>query len=624
MRRKYNLESNLYGKLVGITFAIVFCTVMIVSAATISVAAANTDGQPVGIDNLWGSKIRTTYMEPVDQGYMRVFFNYSANKVNIEYYDQQFKLTGTKVLAMELPIWGGFYKGSDAYYLVEGENNEKCVDNTEVVRIIKYDMSWNRIGAGKVLAVEGWDYEIRYPFNYSCVNMTETGGKLYVITGREGYVDPKYGQGHQGMMLIRMDESSFDTEIVRADFWHSFAQYIDSRGSSIYLYEQSEGNRCTLLTRLDANSADPDYDEGMTDSVEVLKYGGERTSAWAIPCNATVDDVSLSSDNVLGIGTSIDQSSHGSDNVSYNIYLTVTPFSDFSEEATQVKWLTSNNDQYTEYSGVSITKVNDDRFLVAWEECGDTEYKRLDESDLLSDHRLHYVFIDGAGNKLTKVFTQGAAISDCHPVICGSNAVYCASTEYIVNFYAIDTETGAFSKKLYQFIEKNSIRGATVKKIADRVYTGKAVKPHPTVDYDYEYLKEGYDYTLSYKNNKSVGTATVIIKGIGYFKGTISKTFKIVPKGTKITKVSGGKKSLTVKWKLQKQQTSGYQIQCAKNAKFTKGKKTKTIKSNKTASKTIKKLTAKKKYYVRVRTFKKVSGKTYYSPWSPKKTVKVK
>jgi 6-phosphogluconate dehydrogenase (decarboxylating) len=94
-----------------------------------------------------------------------------------------------------------------------------------------------------------------------------------------------------------------------------------------------------------------------------------------------------------------------------------------------------------------------------------------------------------------------------------------------------------------------------------------------------------------------------------------------VPKATSLTTLKAGKGQLTVKWKKQSTQTSGYQIQYSTNKNF-KGAKTVNVKSTK---KTIKKLKKKKKYYVRVRAYKKVGGKGkyYYSPWTTK-TVKSK
>ena len=142
-------------------------------------------------------------------------------------------------------------------------------------------------------------------------------------------------------------------------------------------------------------------------------------------------------------------------------------------------------------------------------------------------------------------------------------------------------------------------------------------------------LEEGTDYTASYQNNEDVGVATLTITGDGSYGGTIAKTFRINPKGTPITKLKKGKKMITVKWKKQAAKMSasritGYQIQLATNKKFTKGKKTVTVKSYKKVSKKVPKLKAKKKYFVRVRTFKTVSGVKYYSPWSKVKAVKAR
>ena len=122
-------------------------------------------------------------------------------------------------------------------------------------------------------------------------------------------------------------------------------------------------------------------------------------------------------------------------------------------------------------------------------------------------------------------------------------------------------------------------------------------------------------YTVAYKNNKKVGTATAIIKFKGKYEGTLEKTFKIVPKGTSITKLSPKKKGFTVKYKKLKKNVSGYQIQYAKDSKFTKSAKKLTVKGNNASSKRIKGL-KKGKYYVRVRTYKTVKGKKYYSSWS--------
>ena len=93
---------------------------------------------------------------------------------------------------------------------------------------------------------------------------------------------------------------------------------------------------------------------------------------------------------------------------------------------------------------------------------------------------------------------------------------------------------------------------------------------------------------------------------------------------TSITSLSKGTKSFTVKWAKKTTQTTGYQIQYSTSSTFASGNKTVTVTSNNTTSKTIKSLKAKKKYYVRVRTYKTVNGVKYYSGWSAKKYVTTK
>ncbi len=162
-------------------------------------------------------------------------------------------------------------------------------------------------------------------------------------------------------------------------------------------------------------------------------------------------------------------------------------------------------------------------------------------------------------------------------------------------------------------------------------YNGKVQKPKVIVkDRRGKLLKIKKDYTISFpKGMKNVGRYTVTVTLKGNYKGTLNKTFDIIPKGTTLSRVSAKKNGFTVKWKKQASQTSGYEIAYSTSSKFPKkNTKTVTVKKSKPTSKTISKLKAKKKYYVRIRTYKtaKVNGKStrIYSVWSKVKTVKTK
>lgn len=95
------------------------------------------------------------------------------------------------------------------------------------------------------------------------------------------------------------------------------------------------------------------------------------------------------------------------------------------------------------------------------------------------------------------------------------------------------------------------------------------------------------------------------------------------PKGVSLVSVTNQKgKKLKVTWKKNAAAT-GYEVQYATSSKFKSVKKVK-IKKAATTSTTVSKLTKGKKYYVRIRTYKTVSGKNYYSGWSKAKAAVIK
>ncbi len=158
------------------------------------------------------------------------------------------------------------------------------------------------------------------------------------------------------------------------------------------------------------------------------------------------------------------------------------------------------------------------------------------------------------------------------------------------------------------------------------VYNGKNAKPKVTVYNGRKKVSSKY-YKVTYKNNKKVGYATVIVKGKGKFAKYAGKAaFTIKLKTLKKPSVKkGAKGTLNVSWKRDGQATK-YVVQYSQSKKF-KGKSTKTvtITNNKIGKTVLKGLTGKKNYYVRVRSCKAVNGREIWSSWSSRSSkVKVK
>ena len=159
--------------------------------------------------------------------------------------------------------------------------------------------------------------------------------------------------------------------------------------------------------------------------------------------------------------------------------------------------------------------------------------------------------------------------------------------------------------------------------VASKVtFTGTSRKPAVTVKLSGKELVKNTDYTVKYSNNKAIGKATVTITGKGKYTGVIKKTFKIVPMKQVITSVTAKTKAFAVKW-TKDLNVDGYQIKYSTKSDFSGGKSV-YVKKNTTVSKTFTGLTAKKTYYVKVRSYKTVNGTKYYSSWSSAKKVKTK
>ena len=262
--------------------------------------------------------------------------------------------------------------------------------------------------------------------------------------------------------------------------------------------------------------------------------------------------------------------------------------------------------------------------------------------------------------------------------------------------------------------ENRSLRNAEIEKIPDQKYTGRAITPTIKVYYLGLRLKRGTDYTVTYTNNRNVGTAKCKITGKGKYTGTRTVSFKIVRKsgsagstsGSSSTttgktfrvrlskdtyiyngeyrkptvRVTAGNKSVTArnytvkysdnrsvgtatvtvtgkgdysgykgtakftitlkkpslssvksttegqlyaKWQ-KDTQADGYQIQYSTRKNFSDNDRTKLIKGGRITDCTIEKLTSGKKYYVRMRSFKKVGSKNSYSEWSAVKERTIK
>ena len=164
-----------------------------------------------------------------------------------------------------------------------------------------------------------------------------------------------------------------------------------------------------------------------------------------------------------------------------------------------------------------------------------------------------------------------------------------------------------------------SIAKAKVTGLKSRTWTGKALTQKPVVKLGSRKLRAGTDYTISYRSNKNVGRATMIIRGKGRYTGTIKRTFIIKPKPTRLVNLIRRGSVMTVYWKKQSRQTSGYQFSYtyASRPRNTRNIKRVRVKSARATSRRVKISAARYRYAVWIRTYKQIGSRYYFSDWSP-------
>ncbi len=178
--------------------------------------------------------------------------------------------------------------------------------------------------------------------------------------------------------------------------------------------------------------------------------------------------------------------------------------------------------------------------------------------------------------------------------------------------------TGYTSKNFT--ITKRAMAGGTVSVASSVSFTGSNITPSVTVKVAGRTLTSGTDYTVSYSNNKNVGTSNVYVYGKGNYSGSLSAKFDIVPAKQQIQKLETKYKGFYIDW-AQKGSATGYDVEYSVNANMS-GAVSKHLTANKPDTLTISGLSGDKTYYVRVRSYTNVNGKVYYGAWSDVKSIK--
>ena len=350
------------------------------------------------------------------------------DKVIIETYDASFNLKSTKTIQRELSFFGGFYSGEKYNFLVFGQHNPNEDDTVEVLRVVKYSKTWEKLGTASVKGEN--TYAI---FQAGSCRMTELDGVLFVDTSHTMYASNADGLHHQSNMLVKIDEETMEVTDCRSDVMnisatgyvsHSFNQFILTDGEYIYTIDHGDGfPRGISICKTLPNKIRP---ESVAIPLEILgDFDSNETGV-------SIGGAELSTNNCLIAGNSIVQQDVLDFNEVRNIFLTITPKDNVTTDGSTIKWITNYTDgKEHEVRTPHLVKINDNKFLIMWEET----VNGLDGS-------IKMVLVDENGNKLTDIITMGGRLSDCKPIIYNNKVTwYVTVQDSTPIFFSIDVST---------------------------------------------------------------------------------------------------------------------------------------------------------------------------------------
>lgn len=407
-----------------------FCAQMLCTDTTQglgTVEAATTtcttyDGSNVEAQNYWRwSSLVTSYLSACSDGrLMRVQYGSNIEGVLVEYYDSTYNLLETKMISIELPLFGGFYETDSSYFLLTGQTNLEESADVEVYRITKYDKNWNRI-----TSVGLYDCNTTVPFNAGSARMDSYENYLLIRTCHTMYASSD-GYNHQANVMIQVD---MDTMTITDSYTgvmnvscgyvsHSFNQFIKVEDGHIVSIDHGDAYpRSIVLVKYPSDVMEGTFLSWGCTWTSVLEFAGD---AGENTTGATVGGFELSDTSYLILGNSVVQDDSSLSRTTRNVFV-----ASVAKDSLEVKqnWLTSFEEGDKTTLTPQMVKIDNNRFVVLWSR--------------ENENKVYYKEIDGDGNVVGATYTLRGNLSDCVPIISGGKIIWYTWKDEIVTFYDI-------------------------------------------------------------------------------------------------------------------------------------------------------------------------------------------
>lgn len=404
-----------------------------------SAQAAVTDNQGDNAYTFYHANPMKSYLYTrADGGYTRV--EALENTVAVEVYDSDFRLLTSDTVPMELPRFGGFFAGESYNFLAFGQENRSESDSVEVIRVVKYDKNWNRLGQASLRGANTY-----IPFDSGSLRCAEYNGMLYVLTCHTMYTGSG-GLNHQANMIIGVRQSDMaitdsQTRVSNIDegyVSHSFNQFIlvDQEGRIVTLNQGDAIPRGAMLIRYGLPAGEETFVNWGAKNTKIMSFTQSRDQYNYT--GALMGGLAESTGNYLTAISTVPQTGYIEDHSVSNVVVTATSKSNFS--GTRTHQLTSYAEGGSQSAGTPfLVKLSSNRFLVLWNILEKTSYGSFQLGS-----QVGYAFVDGSGQLIGSVQTAEAALSDCQPIYNGQSVVWYTTHNSAPVFYTIDGSTGDF------------------------------------------------------------------------------------------------------------------------------------------------------------------------------------
>lgn len=354
--------------------------------------------------------------------------------INIETYNDSDEQISKKEVAFELPLFGAFYSGLQYNYIAYGQENKEENNTKEVIRIVKYDKSFNRIDS---VSLSGGETFTVIPFDAGHPSMCENGNELVLHTSRERYTTSD-GLNHQSQLTVIVDTATMSVTNYTGEWQtnhvsHSFSQYVRFDGNDHVLIDHGDGYPRSIVLNKEMGSH---YLE--KNLFEIVGETGENYTG------VSLGGFEVSSSSYIAAINSYEQSSSsyleyiknqrdGGD-LNRDIILCVLPKNNFQEanQITLAKYIGTNQ----KGSIPKLVKISDSKLMVLWQEFNIKElYPGFTNSEIAD---LKYVIIDSNGVPASAIQSvSGYKLSTSSPIIIGDDVVWCTHENDVKKFYTI-------------------------------------------------------------------------------------------------------------------------------------------------------------------------------------------